>query len=244
LVRFECILFDWGSTLAEVVCQDDRVRDGARQIAALIADPNHPTAVESLSARLLAAEAQAAADPELREADLRWHVSGWAGDLDIRVEQTRFEELVDLLGQIWLGSLQPYPGAQPTLAELKRRGYCLGLVSNCMFPPVYCKQELVRMGFAESLQFSVFSSEVGYRKPSPQIYQAALRQAFPQNQPDLSKVLFVGDSPTFDVLAPSRMGMKTAMVRCKKSLWTEADYAQAKPDFCIDAVTELLELLD
>jgi putative hydrolase of the HAD superfamily len=244
-MSFDLILFDWGSTLAAVIGQDDRLREAANQIAALLAGPAHPPAAQALADLLLAADKQAAADPELRETDLPAYLSQWARLLGLEVDAQRLEHACDLIGRMWQGSLQPFPGAKETLCTLRDRGYRLGLVSNVMFPPTYCWQELARMGFLEYFQIAVFSSGVGFRKPSPHIYNAALQAAFPGGPPaDLGRVLFVGDSPTFDVVAPARMGMKTAMVRCDKNLWTDADYALAQPDFRIDAVSELLALLD
>jgi putative hydrolase of the HAD superfamily len=131
------------------------------------------------------------------------------------------------------------------LAELRGRGYRIGLLSNCAVPMPYSLQELERQGFAELLDPIVFSSEVGYRKPSPQVFHEAVRRAYPAGPPDeLARVMYVGDSPRLDVTAPASLGMRTALVTREPGVWPEEDYAAARPDLQIDAVTQLPDRLN
>ena len=61
------------------------------------------------------------------------------------------------------------------------------------------------MGLAERLDFSVFSSEVGTRKPHAAIFERALEAlgVRPEN------ALFVGDRLYEDVRGSGEMGMRT-----------------------------------
>lgn len=243
-LKFDAILFDWGGTLSQVVNQDASLRRAAQLAAELTGGAADKVALQRLVSMLLGAETEAAADPELREAHMPTVFRRWAETLPLRLDGDWLAGACDALSQTWVGSLEPLPGAVDAVRQLKACGYRMGLVSNCMLPPACCHEELARHGFAGLLDFAIFSSEVGYRKPSPIIYDAALRAAFPEGRPaDLSRVLFVGDSPAFDVLTPSRMGMKTALVRCYRGIWAQADYDRARPDFRIDAVAELPGLL-
>ncbi len=266
-MEIDVILFDWGGTLSQVGSQAERLRRGVALAAQIITggrseadvplgmgveerhrtgvgDSDVPHSVESLIDRILSIEAEAAAHPEHLEADPVAELRAWASSLAAEIEPQRLTEAAACIGQTWIGSLEPLPGALEALRTLRQRGYQMGLVSNCMIPAVYCRQEFARMGFAEWVDFTVFSSEVGYRKPSPVIYQAALRLAFSGEPPaDLSRVLFVGDSPALDIMGPARLGMKTALVTCRRGIWHQSDYESARPDFRIDSVAELPELL-
>ncbi|MEP0844479.1 MAG: HAD family hydrolase, partial [Phycisphaerae bacterium] len=196
-------------------------------------------------------EKSAAAHPEHREADLADVLAQWAnthargpGEEPLAAGSEPVQAAVEAIGRAWVGSLDPFPESAETLRTLKSRGYRMGLVSNCMIPRAYCLEELDRQGFGGLLDFHVISSEVGYRKPSPRIYEAALARAYPQGRPeDLSRVLFVGDSPAFDVIAPAAMGMKTALIECHKGPWPAEDYAAARPDLTLAGVAELIERL-
>ncbi len=240
----DVILFDWGGTLADVAYQERRFRNAAAALASGMEVDAGDAIADSLVARIYAAEDAAAGDPELREADLRAVIREWADALGRPLAGAPLDEALDRVGHAWVGSLEPFPGAAEALRVLRGRGCRMGLVSNCLIPRPYCLIELRRQGLLDLLDFQIISSDVGYRKPSPVIYRAALHAAFPDGAPPcLSKVLFVGDSPAFDVAAPAAMGMRTALVRCRRGIWPAEDYARARPDLRIDSVAELPGLL-
>src|SRR6202011_2664924 len=60
------------------------------------------------------------------------------------------------------------------LESLRGRGLRLGLVSNAFDPGWLLHRDLEQMGIAERLDFAVFSSELGKRKPHPEIFERAL----------------------------------------------------------------------
>jgi hypothetical protein len=62
----------------------------------------------------------------------------------------------------------------PLLEALRELGLGLALVSNAFDPGWLLHRDLEQMGLAERLDFSVFSSEVGVRKPHPAIFERAL----------------------------------------------------------------------
>jgi putative hydrolase of the HAD superfamily len=70
------------------------------------------------------------------------------------------------------------------------------------------------MGLAERLDFSVFSSEVGTRKPHPAIFERALEALGVEPE----RALFVGDRLYEDVRGASEVGMTTV-----QALWFRAD---------------------
>lgn len=244
-MHIEVILFDWGGTLVEVTRQAEALRKGILTAGVIQDDATGSAAAERLLRAFHEADARAGRCPPWAEYNMGPVVADWLAAINHNTGTDRLAAICHALGEAWIGSLDPFPGALATVEHLKSRGYRLGLVSNCSIPPSYCRQELDRQGFGRFLDFAVFSSGVGFRKPSPAIYQEAIRQAFPDGQKaDLSKVLFVGDSPAYDVTAPAALGMKTALVRCRQGLWPAADYAIAKPDLRIDAITELPDLLN
>jgi putative hydrolase of the HAD superfamily len=75
-----------------------------------------------------------------------------------------------------LATMEPFPDAAATLAELKRRGYRLALVSNVSSPGAAFAEALRRAGVAAFLDEMVFSFDVGARKPDPAIFREALRR--------------------------------------------------------------------
>src|SRR5258708_10770987 len=69
------------------------------------------------------------------------------------------------------------PGANEVVAELRERGYRIGLISNTGRTPGYALREILgRLDLASSIDVMVFSNEHGVCKPQPSIF-AALRDA-------------------------------------------------------------------
>jgi putative hydrolase of the HAD superfamily len=70
------------------------------------------------------------------------------------------------------------------------------------------------MGLAQRLDFSVFSSEIGLRKPHPAIFEHALGALGVEPE----RTLFVGDRLFEDVRGAAELGMTTV-----QALWFRAD---------------------
>ena len=68
----------------------------------------------------------------------------------------------------------PYPDAAPTLNELKRRGYRLGVIAN-QNPGT--EQRLAGWNLITCFSQIVASAETGVAKPDPAIFRYALQQA-------------------------------------------------------------------
>ncbi|HEX3268071.1 MAG TPA: HAD family hydrolase [Gaiellaceae bacterium] len=100
------------------------------------------------------------------------------------------------------------------LESLRERGLKLGLVSNAFDPGWLLHRDLEQMGLAQRLDFSVFSSEVGTRKPHAAIFERALEVlgVEPEN------ALFVGDRLYEDIRGAGELGMTTV-----QALWFRAD---------------------
>lgn len=88
----------------------------------------------------------------------------------------------------------------PTLTQLKERGLILGLISNVDrdITPLY-----QGLGLADWLTVAVTSQDVGFNKPDPQIFRAALRKA--KLRP--IEALYVGDQHQIDVAGANSAGM-------------------------------------
>jgi len=95
-------------------------------------------------------------------------------------------------------------GAEKVLKFFKERNLNIGLISNTIFPEEFHLRELKRFGLYPYLDAHFFSSQVGYRKPHPQIFQLALEKL----KVDSSDAVFVGDRLEEDVGGAQNVGMK------------------------------------
>jgi putative hydrolase of the HAD superfamily len=89
----------------------------------------------------------------------------------------------------------------PALAHLRELGLILGLISNVDRDITPLCQEL---GLSALLQVVVTSQEVGFNKPQPEIFQAALKRA--KVKP--AEAIYVGDQHQIDVVGANKVGMR------------------------------------
>jgi putative hydrolase of the HAD superfamily len=101
------------------------------------------------------------------------------------------------------------PDARTLLQKLHRK-YRLGVVSNFALPE-FARELLERYRVKQFFDVILISGEVNRRKPSPEIYQRALKAL----NVDASHVVFVGDTPSMDVKGPKKAGMKAVLIERK-----------------------------
>jgi putative hydrolase of the HAD superfamily len=206
-VALEAVLFDYGHTLLDSRFDED-------------------IWLACLRDMLSAAGGDPARAPDLRE-ELQRRISELTSDPDDHAELVYEEIVAEALAACgsspgpelvrtaieaehrgWVSARHLHPDAHRLLEEVRSRGLRIGIVSNTFDPPDLLHADLVGDGVAERVDAVVFSSEVGRRKPAPEIYRAVLEQLAvrPEN------ALFVGDRVREDVQGPAALGMRTCLV--------------------------------
>jgi putative hydrolase of the HAD superfamily len=132
--------------------------------------------------------------------------------------------------------LRPRAGAVETLAELRRRGFRLGLISVCSedVPAVWAETQ-----FADAFDATVFSCSVGLRKPDPRIYRLACEQLGVEPE----ETMFVGDGANDELAGAERVGMRAVLMLGpgqEEAYWEEARGWQPR----ITAIPQVIDLLD
>jgi putative hydrolase of the HAD superfamily len=100
------------------------------------------------------------------------------------------------------------------LESLRSRDLKLGVVSNAFDPGPLLQRDLEQLGIAERIDFAVFSSELGKRKPHPAIFERALEAL----GVSADEAIFVGDRLFEDIRGAAEAGMTTV-----QALWFRAD---------------------
>jgi putative hydrolase of the HAD superfamily len=123
------------------------------------------------------------------------------------------DEILDMRREWTKRSLQPRPDALETLAELRRRGHLLGLISVCSQDVPHVWDETP---FAGALDELVFSCDVGVSKPDPRIYEIACERL----GVEAADCLFVGDGANDELPGAERAGMAALQLRAPGELLT------------------------
>src|SRR5207237_1425421 len=132
----------------------------------------------------------------------------------IEVSDDELELFLEAEHAAWQPARQLAWTTHALLETLRERGLKVGLVSNALDPPRLLHRDLDQLGVAERLDVAVFSSEVGWRKPHPVIFERALEALGVEP----SATLFVGDTLATDVAGAAALGMHTCL-----ALWFRAD---------------------
>ncbi|MDR1993056.1 MAG: HAD family hydrolase [Nitrososphaerota archaeon] len=120
------------------------------------------------------------------------------------------------------------PHAEIVLRALSEN-YCLGIVSNFAIPE--CVYKLLRVSGIDNLfEVVVVSASVNKRKPSPEIFESALKML----AVSASETVFVGDTIDADIKGAKAVGMRTIYI--ERRIQSEP---KIHPDQTIKCLTEL-----
>lgn len=149
------------------------------------------------------------------------------GGLDRQLPEAELAELVALHEEMELEFRpDPVPGVHEALAALKGK-YELAVVSDAIFSPGRAlRQLLAGEGLLDHFDAFIFSDELGYAKPAPQVFEAAAKglRVAP------SEIVHVGDRPHNDVVGAHRVGARAILLTVVK----ERDATDCQPDAVCD----------
>ena len=208
--RIEGVLFDYGRTLVTFAYPTDelaRVLSDFRpriQSALGVAPPKAEAILEKV---LLPLEeyVDSTSEDEVDYMDVyrdAWRRAG------MRLPDDLLYDILDAEQLVWDHSVRVDPDVIPLLAVLGEHGIKRGICSNAPFPPEMIRRQMRSNGIAQAVDAIVLSSEVGRRKPAPELYRAALDAI--GTAPDLT--LFAGDRVREDYEGPRALGMRAVIV--------------------------------
>jgi HAD superfamily hydrolase (TIGR01549 family) len=124
------------------------------------------------------------------------------------------------------------------VVELHRRGYILGIISNLITSreiPDWMEAD----GFRPYFKSVVLSSVLGRRKPDPEVFLEAARQA--GVEPD--RCVYVGDNPKRDVIGARQAGFGAVVLIIDPARLDEKPISnENRPDLVIHNFSELLKI--
>ena len=210
----EAVLFDWGDTLMQFAYSPELVSAGHRAGLEAIGRGDFPD-VETVTARFREEyEPLFWAPGTIEEIEYPQLVRRLLGDVGVEIDDEVLGRYLEAEHRAWDPARILAANTHPLLEALRERGLKLGLVSNAFDPGWLLHRDLEQMGLAQRLDFSVFSSEIGLRKPHPAIFEHALGALGVEPE----RTLFVGDRLFEDVRGAAELGMTTV-----QALWFRAD---------------------
>ncbi len=210
--KIKGVLFDMGSTLLEFENHSWEELDG-RSISALYEflqqfDHRLPELSKfEKSFRGVLAEYWSSTNESLEEKPLAHLLKLGLSRAGVERNGTDFETLGRVFYQPIRSQITEYDDAIEVLNWLQGRGLALAVVSNSIFPSEYHLEDLRQFGLASFFQTTLFSSDIGHRKPHPEIFVRALSAL--SLGPE--EVIFVGDRMREDILGPQKLGIRAVL---------------------------------
>jgi putative hydrolase of the HAD superfamily len=220
----KAVLFDWGDTLMEFAYDAELVAAGHRAgLEAIGRDelPASEVVTELFRERYEPFFWQPGTVEELEYPGL---VRELLGHFGVDLDDEELDRFLEAEHAAWAPARRPGAATPALLDALRARGLKLGLVSNAFDPGWLLRRDLAETGLEQRLDFAVFSSEVGKRKPHPEIFRRALDALGVRPE----EALFVGDRLLEDIRGAAELGMRTV-----QALWFRADENPdgGEPDF-------------
>lgn len=128
---------------------------------------------------------------------------------------------------------------KPTLTELDRRGYTMGIIANTV-TETEIPDWMVADGVVQYFKTTILSSKVRLRKPDPEIYHLACRCI---GTPE-ANCAYVGDNPVRDVEGTQASGFGM-MIRIDEPDTLSNEKATGQeftPDYVIEKISDLLDI--
>lgn len=235
--NIDTIFFDVGATLRYVVEDPEFAAAAERELMELVgAEEPHDVFFEKLEKNWKAYRKQAKSvllDVSEMELWLQYLLPDYPAE--------RIAPNAARLTRLWRdhdGRRLAHDDVIPTLRELTRRGYKLGIIANTIteteIPDWMCQANV-----ADCFKTVILSSKVRLRKPDPTIYLLASRciGSAPEN------CAYVGDNPVRDVEGAVNAGYGSMILyEDAGTADREGKMPTVQPNYRIKAIGELLDL--
>jgi putative hydrolase of the HAD superfamily len=231
----DAVLFDLGHTLMDWSWDDELLVAGHRAGLEAIGHGSD-AAAEALTARYLR-EAQLQDWEAVEEVEYPGLARTMLADVGVAVDDDELVRFLDAEHAAWAPARKVASMSEALLDSLHDRGLKTGLVSNAWDPRWLLERDLDEMGLLPRLDAIVFSSEVGVRKPRPEIFYRALDALGVEP----GRAMFVGDRLEADIKGAAELGMTTV-----QAMWFRAEQSEngIEPDFRAFTMVDVLNVVE
>jgi HAD superfamily hydrolase (TIGR01662 family) len=235
------ILFDFGHTIVDFGRTEEALHAAYEQIrgrieaVAYMQVPELLDLIERVAGGVDRLVEESYRERRMEELDIgdlfRDALSGIGFDLPEDV----LEHIVALDHSAYSNSITVEPDMLAVLERLRDAGYRMGLVSNVTLRADLMRADLEHLGLEPFLDASVFSSEVGFRKPDARIFEEALRRV----SANPAETAFVGDRLIDDVSGARAIGMRAVQTL----QFRREEHEHVHADAAVEHLRELPDVL-
>jgi HAD superfamily hydrolase (TIGR01549 family) len=207
------VLLDYGHTLMDFAAPQPELleafgRINARLRAEISVEvPGAAELIEQVSRQVDAEVDRSYRDQSEEEVDIATLYDAALRAIGLELSADTVEWVMAEEQRAWMHGIRTSPDAAAALGRLRQSGLRLCIVSNAQFRADTMRAQLAHLGIDGFFDATVFSSEVGWRKPNARIYEVALERT----GLSASEVVFVGDRLREDVHGPGALGIRAIL---------------------------------
>jgi putative hydrolase of the HAD superfamily len=204
------VIFDLGHTLIDFAPAEDNLLECYERVRRMLVHeasqdlPRAEDLIDSVSRRVAQDVIDSYQERRLEEVDIVALFRDALGDIGVDVDEKLARQIAEMEHRAMLSGLTIEPDNVETLGRVRKAGLLVGLVSNAHFLPELMREDIARLGIAGRLDASVFSAEVGVRKPHPDIFFRVLGEL----NVSPAEAIFVGDRLVDDIEGAQKVGMR------------------------------------
>ena len=205
----EGVLFDYGQTLVTFAYPREELLEVLRHFRPTIEEAlgaPAPSAETILEEVLMPLEHHVSSESAVEVVWLDVYRDAWTR-AGMELPEGLLYEMIDAEQLCWDRIVKVDPDALHVLAWLRSHGVKRAICSNAPFPPEMMRRQVSSNGVGELMDAVVFSSDVGRRKPAPEMYRAALEAISVKS----GRAVFVGNRVREDYEGPLALGMRAVI---------------------------------
>lgn len=227
----EAVLFDWGGTLTPW-----HTIDFAAEARALALAVPEATAEEfdDLVVALMVANRQVWS----RSRDHQQ--SAVVSDIFEAAGVSHDADLLEHYYNFWEPHTYTDAAVGPLFEALRARGIKVGVLSNTVWPRSVHVGFFERDGICHLIDGDVYTSEVGWTKPSPHAFRAAIDAV---GVTDAARCVYVGDRLFDDIWGAQNAGLRTIYVPHSDIPVEQVGHSLGTPDATVNSLGEVLDVV-
>lgn len=136
----------------------------------------------------------------------------------------------------WPGHLEKLYDSVPDVLESLSKKYRIGIIAN---QNTGTEERLRIFGIRQYFDVIASSAELGFAKPDPEIFHAALKAA--ECKPE--NAVMIGDRLDNDIEPAGKLGMHTMWIKQGPFKFGNIDLITCRPDYVADRISDILNFL-
>ena len=231
----EAVLFDWGGTLTPWHNVDFQAE--ARALAEAVIAPSHEVTEADRAEHVHRLEL---ANQTVWSWSRNYQRSSRVQDIFAEAGLDHDPDLLHHYYQFWDPHTQTDPHVAPLFTGLRDEGLKIGVLSNTIWPREVHVGIFERDGVAHLIDGDVYTSEVPWTKPSPEVFRAAMAAV---GVTDPSRCVYVGDRLFDDVWGAQNAGLRTIYVPHSTIPVAQIGHSLGEPDATVQSLAQVADVI-